>query len=294
MSRGRAAVIVVLSAFVVAACSATERTPSAPVAKSPAPEVLPAPPPVPAAVSATELASDLDHAQDAATKIDDPVRRKDALVKVLADKEKFIEEYKGSDAAESTRNGLPDLYNLIVETIATAIYDEKDLNAVVALLSADAAAFEDVRKAIRNRIAELKAIEKRTEDDENKLMAARYNYPHTLYFHSLLFPAGSKERTDLCNAALMEFDEFDLDYGGGDNPSILTFYAYLDCGLCLKETGRPDEAIKMFDRTIALRESWGPADEKTGVWPIPADAQDVVDLVSYATLQKAIVLRETK
>jgi hypothetical protein len=35
-------------------------------------------------------------------------------------------------------------------------------------------------------------------------------------------------------------------------------------------------------------------DEKTGVWPMPAEARDVADLVGYATYQKVVVLRETK
>src|SRR5882724_1066531 len=235
----------------------------------------------------------LDVAQDTATKIEDPVKRLAELVKVLAAKEKFIEEFKGKDAAEDVRNALPDLYNLIGETITAAIKkttNDKDLEA---LRAEGDGIFLKAEQAMKNRIADLTAIAEKTEADEFKLEAASYNYPHTMYFHSLLFPAGSAKRIGLCKDALALYDEFDLTYGGGDNPSILSFYAYIDSGLCLKETGAPDEGIKLFDKTIALRESFGPKTDK-GFWPIPGNARDVVDLVCYALLQKALVLRDQK
>lgn len=235
----------------------------------------------------------LDLAQDAAAKIEDPIKRKDALVKTLADKEKFVEEFKGKDAAEDIRNALPDLYNLIGETIAAAIKKEKDPKVLDALRAEGDALFLKAEQVMKNRIADLKAMTDRTEADENKYQNASYNYPRTMYFHSLLFPQGSAKRIELCNAALTEFGEFELEFVGGDNSSFLGYYMYIDVGLCLKETGAPDEALKSFEKTIVLRESWGAKTDK-GVWPIPPNAREIVDLVCYGLLQKAIVLRDQK
>lgn len=235
----------------------------------------------------------LDVAQDAATKIEDLVKRKEALLKVLADKEKFIDEFKGKDAAEDTRNLLPDLYNAIGETLTAAMKKEKDEKVLGSLRDEGDALFLKAEQAMKNRIAELEAIESRTGADDAKLLAVRYNYPHTIYLHSQVHPAGSAQRIALCKDALKEFDDFDLAYGGGDDPPILVYYAYVDSGLCLKELDRFDDAIKSFDKTIELREFWGPKDA-SGVWPIPDDQLTVVDLVCYATLHKMIVLREQK
>jgi hypothetical protein len=235
----------------------------------------------------------LDVAQDNAQKITDPIERKNALVKVLGDKEKFIEEFKGKDAAEEVRSLLPELYNLIGESIAAALKKEKDEKALDALRSEGDKLFQKAEEALKERIAALKGIADRSEADENKLQAARYNYPHLMYYHSLIYPAGSSQRTTLCKAAIAEFDEFLLDYEGGDNPVFYVYYVYIDYGLCLKETGAPDEAIKMFDKTIALRESWGPKTDK-GKWPIPPGFRDIVDLVCYGLVQKVVVLRDQK
>jgi tetratricopeptide (TPR) repeat protein len=236
----------------------------------------------------------LDVAQDAASRIEDPVARNEALVKVLADKEKFIEDFKGKDAAEDVRNALPDLYNLIGDAITEALKKTTDNKALESLRSKGDALFTKAEQAMKDRITVLNAVVDKTEADEHRLEAARYNYPHTMYFHAKLFPEKSAERMDLCKAALTKLDEFDLQSSSGDEPSFLTYYAYIDSGLCLQEIGKPDQAIQKFDKTISLRESWGPMDEKTGVWPMPAEARDVADLVGYATYQKVVVLRETK
>jgi tetratricopeptide (TPR) repeat protein len=231
----------------------------------------------------------LEIAQDRATRIEDPLDRRNALLQILASKEKFADDYEGSDAADDMRSAMPELYLLVGDAITEVVRKEKDEKAAEALRTEGDALFAKAELALKDRIASLKAIENPTEADEGRLMAASYNRPRTMYVHALLFATGSARRVALCKAALTEYDEFDLDYGGGD--SLLPYYSYVDMGLCMKELDRRDDAIKSFDKTISLRESWGEKDER-GVWPVPPEASDISDLVCWAVLQKLIVLRE--
>jgi hypothetical protein len=233
-------------------------------------------------------------AQQRASIIEDLLQRKDALFLVLEDELNFVDAYGDQDAAEDVRESLPELCTSIFDTVVEVMKQTTDDQALEAQRTQGAALFEKADQEIRKRIADLSRIAERSDSEENKLMAIRYNCPHSAYQHSLLFPRGSARRVKLCKSAMADLDEFFLDYEGGEDPTVLVYYAYVDDGLCLKEIGAPDEAIKMFDRTIALRESWGPADEKTGVWPIPSGFEDVFDLVAYATVEKMVVLREQK
>lgn len=237
----------------------------------------------------------LDVAQELAMKLDDLVKRKDELVKVLTAKEKFIETYKGTQASEDCRNGLPDLYGTIGETITQAIKKLKDEKVLEALRSEGDGLFLRAEAASKQRIEELKAIDPKDDDIEFKLMSARYNYARTLYFHSLLFSPGSGKRIELCNSALYEYGEFDLEY----TDTIFNIYAAIDVGLCLKEIGKPAEGVASIDQAIQVRESWGEKVKVTGpdnkpklVWPI--GARDVVDIVCYGMLQKMLILKEMK
>lgn len=237
----------------------------------------------------------LDIAQEAALKIEDPVKRKDELVKVLAAKEKFIETYKGTQASEDCRNGLPDLYGTIGETIANAIKKLKDEKQLEALRSEGDAIFLRAEAASKQRIEELKAIPDRDDEAEFKLQAAYYNYARTLYLHSLIFSPGSGKRIELCNAALTEYGEFELNY----TETLLNIYASIDTGLCLKEIGKPAEAVASIDQAISVRESWGEKQKVVGpdnkpklVWPV--GDRSIVDIVCYGMLQKMLILKEMK
>jgi tetratricopeptide (TPR) repeat protein len=231
-----------------------------------------------------------DVALEEARKLDDPVAKKTALVAVLKDKEKFVEEYKGSQAAEDARNTLPDLYNVIGETIATAVKKIKDPGVLEALRSEGDALFLQAEAAIQKRTDELKVLDPKTEEDINKQMISEYNHARTLYFHALLFAPGSDRRMALCNQAIAEYDEFDLNYS---TTTILGYWAAIDTAGCLKETAKPDEAIKRLDLPVSLRESYG-EQGKDGLWPVPDAAGDVKDLFCYAMLQKALIYRDQK
>jgi tetratricopeptide (TPR) repeat protein len=231
--------------------------------------------------------------QEAASGIADPYWRKEALLDLLAQTDTFVGRFEGIPAAEQRRKDLPGLCSDIGEAIIDAIGKSQDASATESLRAQGETVFARAEKQLKARIDAVGAAEDLDEEQNCALMSDRYNHARLLYFHALVFPRESARRKELCTAALKEYDEFDLHYGDGDEPSILAFYAYVDRGLCLEETGAPDEAIKSFEKTIELREWWGPKDE-SGVWPIPAGTEDVIDLVCYATLQKAIVLRGQK
>jgi hypothetical protein len=238
-------------------------------------------------------AIELDIRQEDARKIEDPVKRKEDLVKLLRDKQKFITDNPGTASAEEMRNTLPELYNLIGESFSSAIKKETDEKKIESLRTEGDGIFMQAEADIQTRIDELKALNPAVDsEDYARLRAARYNQPHLRYFHSLLYSPGSGKRKELCEKAAMEYEEFDLDFYSDDAPLII-YYAYVDLGLCLKEMGKNKEAIDSLEKAIALRQSYG-EQGKDGKWPIPAAANDIVDIVCYATLQKMNLQKDAK
>lgn len=231
----------------------------------------------------------LNMAQTAGVRIDDPLKRLDALDKVRVDKQKFIETNKGRMAAEDCRNALPDLYGLIGEAITAAIKKTSDEASLDKLRERGNRLFMEAAESLKARRDELQDIEEPTEEDQGKYIAAYYNYCRTIYLHALLYAPGSGKRKELAQKALDEYGEFDLEF----TETLLNFYAYVDMGLCLKELEKFEDAIDSFDQAIVGREWWGERD-KNGVWPLPPSARDVVDIVCYAMLQKMILLKELK
>ncbi len=239
-------------------------------------------------------AIDLNIAQDEAMKIEDLAARKAALTDVLAKKEKFVEDNKGSPSGEDMRNTLPDLYSLLGETFTALIKKETDERKIEALRSEGDGIFVKAEGAIQTRIDALKALNPTQDsDDYARLRAARYNQPHLRYFHALLYAPGSAKRKELCDQAEKEYEEFDLDFYTDDAPMIV-YYAYVDVGLCLKELEKNKEAIASFDKVIQLRGSYGEIDPKTKAYPIPPAARDLLDIVCYATYQKILLLKDAK
>jgi tetratricopeptide (TPR) repeat protein len=232
--------------------------------------------------------------QEDALKQEDLGKRKDALIAVLRAKEKFVEDNKGSQTAEDIRNTLPDLYALIGEVFNSAIKKETDDKKIEAMRTEGDGIFATAETTIQARIDALKATSPAPDsDDYAKLRAARYNQPHLRYFHALLFAPGSAKRKELCEKALTEYEEFDLDFYQQDDAPMIVYYAYVDAGLCLKELGKNKEAIGYFEKVIALRQSYGDPG-KDGKYPIPAAARDIVDIVCYALLQKVNLLKDGK
>jgi tetratricopeptide (TPR) repeat protein len=227
--------------------------------------------------------------ETAAKGIEDPLWRKEALLDLLAQTDTFVGRFEGTTAAATRRSDLPDLVADIGEAIVAAIRMSQDAGATEALRIQGESIFARAEKEVKARIDLLAAAENRDEDQDFGLMAAQYNHARLLYLHATVFPRDSARRKELCAAALGEYEEFDLEYAD----TIFNIYAYVDMGLCLRELGKTDAALAQFDQAIAVRESWGPMDER-GHWPIPAEAGDVVDLVCYATAEKMIELREQK
>jgi len=235
----------------------------------------------------------LDWAQDDASQIDDPIRRRDALVAVLHGKQRFVDDFKETPEADRVGDAMPELLNLIGETFIVAIKSESDERTIEALRTEGDGIFMQADAALQSRIDALKALTPALyTDDYARLRAARYNQPHLRYYQALLYAPGSAKRTELCEKAAMEYEEFDRDYNSDDAPMII-YYAYVDLGLCLKELGKNKEAIESLDKVICLRESYGDADETTGVLPIPSEANDIVDLICYSVFQKVRVLSDS-
>jgi tetratricopeptide (TPR) repeat protein len=243
----------------------------------------------------------LDIAQDNAMKIDDLVKRKDALVKVLADKIKFANANRGTPAAEDCRNRLPDLYGAIGEAITAAIRKEKDDVTLNKLRDEGDKLFLQAEEASKAREAEAKAEYEKdptNQDAEFAYQAASYNACRTLYLHSLLFTLGSGKRNEMIETALKAYDEFDLNF----SDTIFNIYAAIDTGNCLKDLGKSKEALDCLDRAISVRESYGEkvkdaavvkAGEKPRmVWPI--GTRDIADIVAYGMFQKMLVLQDMK
>lgn len=233
----------------------------------------------------------LDVAQDAALKLDDLVKRIEALDKVLSDKIKFADANKGTASAEDCRNRLPDLYGALIESINSAIRKEKDDKALDKLREKGEKLCTQAEEAAKAREAEAKANwEKDPENEDAKFAyeAASYNACRTLYLHTQLYTLGSGKRNETIETALKAYDEFELNV----SDSIFNIYASIDTGNCLKDLGKPKEALDSLDRAIAARQSFGDKDKKTGRWPI--GSRDITDIVAYGMFQKMLVLKDMK
>jgi tetratricopeptide (TPR) repeat protein len=224
--------------------------------------------------------------ETAAKAIEDPYWRKEALLDVLAQTDTFVGRFEGTTAAETRKSDLPQLVTDIAEAIVDAIRRSQDAGATEALQTQAESVFARAEREVKARIDGLAAAEDRDEVEDWPLMGARYDHARLLYLHATVLPRDAARRKVLCAAALVEYEEFDREY----TDTILSFYAALDMGLCLRELGRTDAALAQFDRAIDVRESWGPRDPVTKRFPIPS--QDVVDLVGYAMFQKARLLSD--
>jgi tetratricopeptide (TPR) repeat protein len=214
----------------------------------------------------------------------DPIARKEALFRAMGEAKRFIEAFPRTPyadrAADWLRKACVELGSLLLEEDAPETYR-----------AAGEPIFEFVEEQTSRHIAALRAIEEQTDEQRYELWVTEVIHPMLLLFHARLLPAGSAERRELCRRALDEFDESDLN---GPGEVILAYYAAVDSALCLAELGRLDEALRRFDLPISLRESYGERDPKTGRFPIPDAAGDVVDLVGQATLQKMRVFLAAK
>lgn len=227
--------------------------------------------------------------ETSARAIGDPFWRKEALLDLLAQTDTYVGRFAGTSAAETRKRDLPQLCMEIGETIVAAMKNALDAGAIEALRAQGETVLARAETAMRARIDVLAAAERRSEEEDFALMADRYNRARTVYLHAMLFPRQAERRKELCEAALKEFEEFDLEYAD----TLLNVYVCVDMGLCLRELDKTKEALAKFDEAIQVREAWG-AKTDEGLWPIPADSQCIADIVCYAMLQKMYLLRDEK
>ena len=229
--------------------------------------------------------------EKAASEIDDPYWRKEALLDLLAQTETFVGRFHGTTAAETRKSDLPLLVEEIFEAIVAAIRRSPDAEVTDTLRTQGEAFFARTDQDGMAREAEAKANCEKDPDDPDREFAyeaASYNVCRTLYLRSLLHPFGSDKRNEMIETALKAYGEFDLKF----TDSIFNIYAAIDTGNCLKDLGKPKEALDHLDRAIQVRECYGEKDEKTGRWPI--GSRDVADVVAYGMFQKMLVLKDMK
>jgi len=235
----------------------------------------------------------LDVEKAAACKIDDPILRRDALTAVLYRSERFVDDFRDAPEAVRVGDAVADVCFELGETIAAAIRRTNAESTAEALRTEGDSVLERTEQWIAWRIEPLQARESQLDEDESaRLVAQRFGGAMTLYAHALLFESGSAKRLDLDARALAGFETYDVADSVSSPELIRDYYACLYAGLCLSELGKTKESVESFDKVIALRRSWGDADEKTGVYPVPSDARDVVDLIGYAVREKVRTLIE--
>jgi hypothetical protein len=227
----------------------------------------------------------------AARQVEDPFRRRDALLGVLDGCLKFVEEFDEDSGAVQVEGAAWEVCHALGETVATAILATSDGWTVATTRAEADATLQSAERWMSRRIETFAAsASKEDPDDRLRLVVKKYCRAQTLYLHALIFERGSDRRVGLCSEALRGFDELDVDWSG--EAPLIFYFGYVGAGMCERELGKTAEAVESFDKVIALRMSYGDFDEKTGVWPIPPEAQYVVDLVCYALLQKMLALRD--
>ena len=160
----------------------------------------------------------LDLRLDLAGKEPDLIKRKDLIRQILEQKEDLVHQYPAMKEAQEAANTLPDAYRTLGETITMAIQKEKDVKKVAALQGEGQQIYSKAEDQLRAQMEELEQDHSAPEQ-ERQYMIALYNLPRTLYFHSLLYPAGEWKKKDLLEKAAVGFQQFGLAY----NDRILYF-----------------------------------------------------------------------
>ncbi len=155
-------------------------------------------------------------------------------------------------------------------------------NAVLDMMRATGAASGPAVEALKEEIAAADG-EPLDEEKDVRYMVAAYGHARIAYFHSLIYPADSFEKTKYLETALERFQEFDLDY----EDRLMNVEGRVYQALCLRDLGRNDEAIEMFDTAMTVREAYGR--DGNGPWKLPPEAADYLSVV---VRQKALLLNQ--
>jgi tetratricopeptide (TPR) repeat protein len=225
----------------------------------------------------------LDLRLDLAKNEADPIKRKDLIKTVLQEKEDLIHQYPASKEAEEASNSLPDVYRTLGEAITVAIQKEANVGVVAQLQKEGEQFYSQAEQKLKTRIEEM-ADDHATPEKERVYVSLLYNLPRTLYYHSLLYPAGEWKKKDLLEKAILGFQQFGLDW----QDTLLNYEGLVLTGLAEKELGRNEDALGDFDAAIALCERF---DKDKDVYLLNAEAADTV---SGAVLQKVLFRTELK
>ena len=217
----------------------------------------------------------------------DPLKRRDLLIQIIADKNGFVEGHSRTRSAEYVRGAMPESYLQLGETLTAAIDAEADLAKQTELREDGLRRFTEAEKLIEDRIERLE--ERASEGSisasyaERQLAIASYGLARTRYFHALLYNDGDPEQKKVLEEAIDGFSNFALDYGD----FLQSYEGLVYQGLCDKRLGDTDLALDDFDGAIALREGY--VADAQGVYGAPPEA---VDIVSWAVQEKMRLLNE--
>jgi hypothetical protein len=219
----------------------------------------------------------------AAYQLSDPQQQSQALEKVVADMEKFVQEHPGTIAADGLNDRLLDLYRGYGERVA-ALLANPDTAAEAKNLRGTGEKMFD--RAIETLKTEREEIQKKRdqldvpdEELERRYMLTEYNLARAYYFHAQILDDEFQKNTRLKNA-LGVLGDIQLDFPN----ELLCFEGYIYEGLAQRDLGDPKEAIVAFDYAIGLRDTY-----ERGVNGLYMISPDAADIVSAAVLQKMIL-----
>jgi len=232
----------------------------------------------------------LDLQLDVAMSKSDILERKEILSQLLKEKEKFIADFPGTEEALAAEAGMPESYRLLGETLVVALGKVTDPEQAKALREEGSAAFSHVQDVLRKQKREVEAklddptlTDEATAELRDQRARAWFNFCKSEYFRSQLFGADDPERTRRLKLALKSLQDFALEF----DDSVLCFQGYVFQGFCEKALGDAQAGLDHFDTAIALRDEFAVGDD--GRIDMP---EMVVDVVSWAVLQKATTLAE--
>ncbi|HTE06123.1 MAG TPA: hypothetical protein VK824_08005, partial [Planctomycetota bacterium] len=242
--------------------------------------------------AATLRSVHLDLQVDLATRLRDPIQKKDELKRLLKEKVDFIDAYPGSPEAKDAEQNLPEVYRQLGEAYANALQKSEDPSAVRDLRAEGAEVFERGEGALGSSLETLneKAADPDLSDADvdtlhNQQAAAQYNLGRTYYFHASLLGSGDMEGEKLYQQCIDTFSDFGLNY----SDTLLNYSGLIFTGLSHKALGQNDEALQAFDESIALTELFDT--DKQGKSMV---TEDGADIISSAVLQKMLLLAEMK
>jgi tetratricopeptide (TPR) repeat protein len=228
----------------------------------------------------------LDLRMEEADRLSAALDRLNAIRDLIQQKNELISSNSRTQVAGRMRETLPEDYLQLGQALLGTLDEVKDPAEGAQLRAEGDATFSQAEDQMRQRIDRF-ADQKdgggsNAAYAERQHLLATWNLGRTLYFHGLLYPAGSPEQKQRFEDCVDVFSDLALDY-----PDVLsTYQGYIYQGLCHAALDELETALEDYDAAIALRETWGK--DAAGVWQI--QSSDAADVISAAVYQKILAL----